>query len=212
MTCQHCCDADKHFDNKTAVKQMNTFLKKGVTGTTKKIVSVLDKVEVRDKQMIDIGGGIGALQWYFLKRGGKSTVMVEASSSYLQEAKKYAKDKWSEEAKFIQGDFNDVAENLENADLVSLDKVVCCYPDYERILTNSISRTNMYLVLSYPISNWISRTLNKAQKLSKIFKKSEFSTYIHPVKKMRALIEDQGLQLRDRTTTFPWIIELYQKG
>ena len=211
MTCKHCCDANIHFDRKTAVKQMKTYRRKGPTGTTKKIVTILDKIDLAGKQLLDIGGGIGVLQWHFLNKGGRSTQMVDASKGYLQEAQEYAKENgWEDVTTFVEGDFNDHVDKVENANVVSLDKVVCCYPDYELILSNAIMKSKEYLVLSYPISNWVSISMNKVLRLFTFFKKSDFRSYVHPVSEIRKLITDHNLVLRDSSRTFPWIIELYQ--
>lgn len=213
MTCQHCCDANKEFDQKTARKQMKTYRKKGPTGTTKKIIAEMEKIEVQGKQLLDIGGGIGALQWYFLERGGKSTISVDASYSYIAESKKYAGEKeWLDRVKFIEGDFNDQLQEVDSVNIVTLDKVICCYPDYVSILTNSMSKSKEYLALSYPVSNWISRSLNAMVAIFQKLRKSQFRSYVHPVKKVRALIKGENYALIGSSSTFPWIIEVYQRG
>jgi len=213
MTCKHCLDANIHFDHKTAVKQMKVYQRKGPTGTTKEIVKMLERIDLKGKRMLDIGGGIGVLQWYFLKNGGLSTVMVDASAGYLIEARSYAaKNGFIDKTQFIEGDFNDHAGVLEKANVVSLDKVVCCYPDYERILNNSIDKVEEYLAMSFPISNWISIAVNQMNRLFLNFRKSEFRSYIHPVSKMRELVTSRNMVLEASSRSFPWLIELYRKA
>jgi hypothetical protein len=43
------------------------------------------------------------------------------------------------------------------ADLVILHRVVCCYPDYERLLTAAADHARRALVFSYPPRNPLSR-------------------------------------------------------
>lgn len=212
MTCHHCCDANKFFDQKLAKKELKKYLKKGPRGATKRIVNFLDKLEINDKSLLDIGGGIGVLQWQFLKKGGAKTIDVDAASGYMETARKYAKTKgWEQKASFIEGDFNDIAAELAQCDIVTLDKVVCCYPDYQLILDNASEKAKDYIILSYPLSNWMSRVVNAVGRLYFYFKKSAFKTYIHPSAKIQGLLSSKGFIIEHRSIKFPWQIQVYRR-
>lgn len=60
---QHCCGADLFFGQKTADKKYRSYLKKGPSWVISKMIQQLEKQEVQGKVMVDVGGGIGALQW-----------------------------------------------------------------------------------------------------------------------------------------------------
>ena len=68
---EHCCGADLFFNKKTAEKEYRKYLKKGPSRVTAKIIQHLRQQEIEGKSMVDVGGGIGALQWWFLDNGGK---------------------------------------------------------------------------------------------------------------------------------------------
>ncbi|MGK7390709.1 MAG: class I SAM-dependent methyltransferase [Candidatus Cyclobacteriaceae bacterium M2_1C_046] len=213
MTCAHCCDTNKFFDDKTARKELKHYNKKGPTGTTRAILKALSEIPKKDKTLLDIGGGIGAIQWEFLKEGAKHSTDVDAATGYIEHARSVAKEYgYQDKTTFLQGDFNDVADQLPAFDFVTLDRVVCCYPDYEMILKNSTAKAREYIALSYPISNSISRALNKIGRLYFIIKKSEFKTYIHPAKKIEELIENEGFQAIHNSMKFPWHIRVYKRS
>lgn len=212
MTCIHCLDSDKFFDAKGALKELRHYYKKGPTGTAKALLEALSKLNKEDKTLLDIGGGIGVLQWEFLKQGAKSTTDIDASVGYLDLVGSLAKEyKYESQTTFLVGDFNDFNDQLTSFDFITLDKVVCCYPDYELILNNASQKTDQYLALSFPISNVISRSINLFVRLYFKIKKSEFRTYIHPSKKMKSLIKNAGFEEVHSGISFPWHIKVYKK-
>jgi ubiquinone/menaquinone biosynthesis C-methylase UbiE len=213
MTCAHCCDINKIFNDKTAKKELKRYNKKGPTGTTKAILKALSNIPKKNRTLLDIGGGVGVIQWEFLKEGAQHTTDVDASKGYLNMARSLARElKYEDKATFLEGDFNDLTDQLGTYDFVTLDRVICCYPDYSLILKNSLSKAKEYIVLSYPISNFITRALNKFPRLYFYFKKSAFKTYIHPSKKIEGLIKDQGFEAIHRSIKFPWHIQVYKRN
>ena len=212
MTCTHCCDTNKIFEKKKAEKELNLYIRKGPKGATKKFLKALSRITKRDKTLLDIGGGIGIIQWEFLKEQARSTTDIDAAGGYLDVARTVAREfKYLEKTNFIQEDFNDVAADLDKYDFVTLDKVVCCYPDYEKILLNATAKSNGYVALSYPISNLFSKLLNGVGRLYFLIKKSEFKTYIHPSKKVEQLIVNQGFRLHYKGISFPWNVQVFER-
>lgn len=213
MTCSHCCDANIFFDIKNAKKEQKKYKRKGASGTTKKLINALQDVDKKDKSLLDIGGGIGILQWYFLENGAAKSTDIDASVGYIEMAEQFAKENnWQQKTTFIEGDFNDHASGLSSFDFVTLDRVVCCYPDYQVILKNAIKLSNEYLALTYPMSNWFSRMFNKIGRLYFLFKKSAFKTYIHPSREIEQLFLDHGFISVHRSIKFPWNIQVYKRN
>ncbi len=211
MTCKHCCDADSFFDLKVAKKDLKKYQKNGTRGATKKIEEFLGSFELEGWSLLDIGGGIGALQWNHLSKKGSKTTDADASSGYIEVAKSFAKEKgWETRTSFIQGDFMDV-EGVEPHDVVTLDKVVCCYPDFRILLEKSIRHCNSVLALSYPMGGIISRIIVGLGNLFMKLKGSSFRPYVHPPKEIQNFIESHGYALKKNGRSFPMLVELYQK-
>ena len=75
--------------------------------------------------------------------GVRDAVNVEASSAYLDAARDEAERLGlADRIVNVQGDFVDVAEQLADADLVTLDRVICCYDDMERPVSCSVERAS----------------------------------------------------------------------
>jgi hypothetical protein len=74
-----------------------------------------------------------------------------------------------------------------------LHRVVCCYPDYERLLGAAADHARRLLVFSYPPRNVLSRLLLGAQNLLFRLQRREFRTFAHPPAQMLAVVEERGL-------------------
>ena len=212
MTCKHCCGADQFFDSKNAEKELKKYKKKGPKGATKRLISVLNTCDMKQSSLLDIGGGVGAIQWYALSNGSAKTTDVDASGGYLLTAERYASENgWEDKSHFIQGDFTDVAHQVEMHDFVTLDKVICCYPDYRRLLENASAKTSRVMVLSFPIGGIISRSLSKLAALYFKWKKSPFRTYVHDPRDVHQFIESRGLKRTEKIISFPWNVWAYER-
>ena len=209
---EHCCGADVFFDQKMAAKQYKQYLKKGATGVTAKMIQQLENTSPQGKSLIDIGGGIGALEWWFLENQGARTISVDASSGYLEMAEKHANEQgWEDLSRFIFGDFAEIHPQLEMADLVTLDKVVCCYPNYKQILEASCDKAGSYLSLSYPMDGILARLIASIGVLKARLKAKAFRPYIHSVSKIRELITQNGFERIAYDMVFPWHVETYRR-
>jgi magnesium-protoporphyrin O-methyltransferase len=102
---------------------------------------------------------------------------------------------------------HDLAEHpgaVAPADLVVLHRVVCCYPDYERLLAAAADHARRALVFSYPRRNAVSRaflgTFNLAMRLTR----SRFRSFAHPPGAMLAVLEDHGLRRTFQRHSLIW--------
>lgn len=209
---EHCCAADIIFDSKSANKQYNRYLKKGPTRVTARIIEQLSSVNKEGKNLLDIGGGIGALQWSFLECGGSTTLGVDASQSYLEKAKEHAlQSGWQDSTQFIKGDFSEVDVSKFKPDIITLDKVICCYPDYKQILGKVCGMARQYISLSYPLDGFISKVIEKVGALFIKLKTKDFRPYVHNVSDVRTFIHAEGFERISHNLVFPWNVETYIK-
>ena len=85
--------------------------------------------------MLDIGGGIGAIQLELLAAGASRAQAVDASEAYVETARAEAERRgYGDQTTARVGDFVELAPSIEPADVVTLDRVVCCYPDVDALL------------------------------------------------------------------------------
>jgi len=211
MGCEHCCGADMLFDLKSAQKEIRSYKKRGPRKTTKKLLTLLSGYDQKGKSLLDIGGGIGAIQWEFVKNGGIKTTDVDSSSGYISVASDYAKEIKHRDANFKMSDFNDVHKEIGKHDFVSLDKVICCYPEYINLLGNALNKTGTALALTMPLGGWISKSLNQFTKLYLMLGKNPFRSYIHSPKQVHDFIESKGFRLSEKAFSFPWLVRVYER-
>jgi hypothetical protein len=74
-----------------------------------------------------------------------------------------------------------------------LHRVVCCYPDYQRLLA-AADHARRALVLSYPPRNVLSRAIYAVFNLVRRLTRSGFRGFAHPPVAMLAVLEDHGLR------------------
>jgi magnesium-protoporphyrin O-methyltransferase len=159
------------------------------------MVAFLEQQGIEGATVLEVGGGVGDIQIELLKRGAARTVNLELSPAYDEEAARLLYEAGVEEQ--AERRLHDIAADPEGvgpADVVVLHRVVCCYPDYERLLGAAAEHARRLLVFSYPPRNRVSRLLTSAQNLLFRFWRKEFRTFAHPPKRMLAVLEESGLR------------------
>ena len=169
------------------------------------MVSFLEQRGLSGASVLEIGGGVGEIQIELLKRGAEQTLNLELSPAYEQEAKQLLR-----EAGFAsrgQRRLHDIAvdpEAVEPADVVVLNRVVCCYPDYERLLGAAGARAERLLVFSYPRRNVASRLVLAIQNAGFRLMRREFRVFAHPPSAMLDVLADRGLHVAFARTGVAW--------
>lgn len=154
--------------------------------------------------MLEIGGGVGEIEIELLKRGAERATNLELSPAYAEEAQRLLREAGLEQrAEWRLHDIAANPEGIEPADVVVLHRVVCCYPDYERLLGAAAQHARRLLVFSYPPRNGISRLLIGAQNLIFRLLRKEFRTFVHPPSAMLAVLGEQGFR---RTFAHPGLV------
>ena len=212
MTCSHCLDANNFFDAKTARKELKKYLRKGVANPTKKLIDMIKEKDIRGNSLLDIGGGIGAIQFELYKEGISKSTDVDASDAYLDVVKAQAHErKVINKMKFIKGDFVDVADQVEMHDIVTLDKVICCYPNVRELLTASLNKCNKYYGVIYPLDGIIANALTFFARIYFKIIKSTFRPYIHLHREVNQQIIEHGFIKSHESLSFPWKVYVYER-
>jgi magnesium-protoporphyrin O-methyltransferase len=101
----------------------------------------------------------------------------------------------------------DIAEQpdqVEHADVVMLHRVVCCYPDYQRLLTAAGEHARRLVVFSHPPASWGVRALMGTENLMRRVRGNPFRSFVHPPRAMAAVVERQGLRLDYEHRSLSW--------
>jgi len=171
------------------------YRKHGLDKTAQRMVEFLQKRGIEGATVLEIGGGIGEIQIELLKRGAARTVNLELSSAYEEEAAALLRElELEERADRRISDIATGADSVEPADIVVLHRVVCCYPDYQRLLDAAAAHAQRLVVFSYPPCNAISRLAVAAQNLIFRLRRKEFRTFADPPVAMLGVLEQRGLR------------------
>jgi protein-L-isoaspartate O-methyltransferase len=181
------------------------YRKRGLDRPARRMVEFLQSRGIDGATVLEVGGGIGEIQLELLKRGAQRTVNLELSPAYEQEAARLVREAGVEGR--VERRFHDIAiepEEVEPVDIVVLHRVVCCYPDYERLLAAAGDHAGRLLVFSHPPRNLISRSFVAAQNLGFRLLRREFRTFAHPPPAMLAVLEEHGLRPTFTHRGLPW--------
>jgi magnesium-protoporphyrin O-methyltransferase len=193
-----CCDprgCDRLFGRRFARRMARKYRRRGLDKTARRMVGFLERQGVAGATVLEIGGGVGEIHLELLGRGADRAVNLELSPAYDAAARELI------DAAGVTGRvdrrLHDIAADpagVEPADIVVLHRVVCCYPDYERLLGAAADHARRALVFSHPPRNLLSRAIVGGQNLAFRVRRDEFRTFAHPPEAMLAVLERRGLR------------------
>ncbi len=202
----------KQFGDKIANKKLKDYLAKGPKGNTKMLIDLIKRYDIGDKSLLDIGGGIGAIQFQLLDFGIKSVQSVDASQAYLDKGKEGAKKLgYGSQIEYTYGDFIQVSEKIAKAEIVTLDKVICCYKDFRNLVRESLSKTKEIYAIIIPKDGWIQKFVHSLEIIIWKITGNRFRSYIHPVNEIESIIFESGFSRRIQKYKMGWLICIYIK-
>ncbi len=143
--------------------------------------------------------------------GLRETVLVDAAPDYVAVARELrAKDPQPERFRAIEADFTEISPPLMAA-IVTLDRVVCCYPDFSTLLRTAAQSANRVLVLSYPRDRWYIRLVFMFENLTRRLTRNPFRTFVHPPEAITQILESAGLRRAGQRSTFIWLVESWSR-
>lgn len=213
MPCNCCEITDSAFTEAEARAQLREYLRRGPAKQTRLILEGIRSLGLKNAALLDIGGGIGIIHHELLKDVAREATHVDASSAYLKEAKaEAARRGHAGRVQFIHADFTDVGSQLPEVDVVTLDRVVCCYPDFRGLLGAAAGHTQRALALTYPRETWYLRIAFKIMNFVQKLRNDPFRVFLHPVAEMDELLKREGLERVFLRRLFVWEMALYQRS
>jgi Methyltransferase domain len=196
MSC--CCGppgCTDFFNEKIARRDARRYRRKGLDGTAQRLVDFLAARGLASRSVLELGGGVGALQIELLKAGAERGLVLEVSPAYEEEARSLLEE--ADLAERAERRLADLAEDPEAAgpaDAVVMHKVVCCYPDPDKLVGAAAERARSSLALSFPRDRALTRVgfrlLNAVMRL----RGSSFRAYVHPVESILGPARERGFR------------------
>lgn len=213
MSCCDCTAIDSMFNPRTARRDLKRFRKKGPAKQTQALLGAIEQASLpQGSTLLDIGGGIGAIHHVLLDKGFSHATHIDASMAYLDASKDETQRRGhAGRVSFKHGDFHELVKESPEVDVVTLDRVVCCDPDFRTMLGGAADRAKRLVAFTYPrpraatkafiaFGNWISRTFMKG-----------FQAYVHPPEEMARVLEEHGMKRRFSGGTWIWAAEVYER-
>jgi SAM-dependent methyltransferase len=205
-----CCERNSGFTDvftdDSAKKDADRYRLRGLPPRAQRLVAAIETTTALEgRTLLEIGVGAGAVTVELLKLGAGHAVAVDAVPAQLAAARSLAADmNVSDRVEFVLGDFTGTGDLVQNADVVIMDRVVCCYPDWRTLLGAAASRAQVAIALTYPRDVWWMRLVARSMNVWWRLLRSEFRFHVHPVHEMHVLLEAQGLTPRVHARYFAW--------
>jgi magnesium-protoporphyrin O-methyltransferase len=155
MAACRCDQIGTRFDAAYAAEKLARYRAHGPDPSTRALLAAITVEDLEGKSLLDIGGGVGAVQHELLRRGIVSAQEVEASSAYVVACRAEAERQGhGDRIVHVSGDFGSVADAIEPADIVTLDRSVCCWHDPLTLIDQSAAKSRWLYGLVYPRDVW----------------------------------------------------------
>ena len=213
MTCS--CSATtaftaRHFDDKRARAELKAYHRNGPGPTTRRLLAGLRTLGGTEGTLLDIGAGIGVLTFELLKIGVDRAHCVDLSPASVAIGRAEAERQgWAGKIRWREADFVSVAPELEPADVVSLDRVVCCYPAYRPLLGEAAKHTRRFLALSYPRGRWFVRAALWVENVLRRGRGNPFRAFVHSPAALDTLLRQTGFTRTYQESTLAWHADIY---
>jgi len=140
---------------------------------------------------------------------------VDLSPVAIREAARLAAEAGlADRATFAVGDGSRM--DLQPHDVVVLDKVICCYPDADALLDNSLRATRLTYGFVVPFSSgWrgaAARAGIAMENAAYWVSRQPFRAFVHDVERIEARIVQAGLTRVATADSFPWYLAVYARG
>jgi 2-polyprenyl-3-methyl-5-hydroxy-6-metoxy-1,4-benzoquinol methylase len=203
-----CCDPSGYkrvFGARFARGLARRYRRRGLGRPGRRVVGFCSERGLEGATVLEIGGGIGELQLELLRRGAAEATNLELVDSYDEEARALATSVGvAERVRRRRLDIAATPDEVEPADIVVLHRVVCCYPDYERLLTAAADHARRALVFSHPPRNVVSRAMLGLQNGWFRLTGNSFRAFAHPPGAMIEVARSRGLDVTYRHARGVW--------
>jgi 2-polyprenyl-3-methyl-5-hydroxy-6-metoxy-1,4-benzoquinol methylase len=196
MSCN--CGLNEIFTDDVSRRDARKYRRRGLDVRARRMLRALEKhIDLQGRTSLEVGIGTGGFTVELLRRGVAAATGVDAIDNQLAQARVLANEAGvGERLQLTQGDFTEVAADLPIVDVVVLDRVVCCYPDWRMLLERAAAQTRSVMVLSYPRATWYNRIWIALANLAMRVLRRAFRMHLHPPVAMQALLRSRGFQPR----------------
>jgi hypothetical protein len=201
------------YNDKLAASQLRKYRESGPIPATRALVDALKAEGVEGATLLDIGGGVGVIQHELLAAGATHATSVDASAPYLEASRNEAERRGhGERVTYQHGDFVELAESIAPADIVTLDRVLNVYPDWERLAHLSAAHAQRLYGLVYPRDTPMVKGVVFAMNLVLRLRRKPVRASIRPVDTIERIARENGLSPHVFQSVGPaWQVAVYRR-
>ncbi|HUG29011.1 MAG TPA: methyltransferase domain-containing protein [Candidatus Limnocylindria bacterium] len=204
------CGCPNTFSTKDADADLKRYLKQGPDRTTRALIDAIVAEGVEGATLLDIGGGIGAIQWELLASGVARSTTVDATEAYVAAARAEAERRgYGDRTTGRAGTFEEIASEIEPVDIVTLDRVVCCDPNLAGLLASAAGHARRMVGLVYPRGTWWNRLAGRVMNAFAWLARDHTRWHLHQPADIDRILTGAGFRRREIDRTFVWQVALY---
>lgn len=178
-----CCNPsgyEQYFSPKEAKRNLRAYDRKGLNKMARRTVDYLRSAGVEGDTVLEVGGGIGAVHVELLKAGANRAINVELSRGYQEVAAELLRREGLEgRVEQRIGDFTEIVNGIK-ADDVVMNRVICCYPDMERLMTAAMASSRRFVTVIFPRGRATFRLFVGIGNFYYRMRRMDFRAFIHP--------------------------------
>ena len=201
------------FSEKSAVGEAKRYRRRGLDGTSRRIFDFIKRRGVAGKTVLEVGGGIGAIEIELLKAGMARSVNVELTPTYEAAAVSLLGESGlADRAVRKIMDFAEAGDEVEAADVVVMNRVICCYPDMPKLAGAAAVHAKDMLVMSFPNERWWTQLgLSFANFGFGLFR-IQFRVFLHAPDRILAAVEQRGFKTTFNERGFLWQVAAFERA
>ena len=191
-----CCsrEYEAFFTERVARRDARRYERRGLDRASRRVVAEVARHGVDGRSVLEVGGGVGAVPLELLRAGGTRATVVEMSPAYDEHARRLA-ERAGVAGRVTRrtGDFATAAD-IPAADVVVLNRVVCCDPDGPRLAGAAAAHARSLLVMTYPRAAWWTRFAVGVVNVVERLRRHAFRVHVHPPAAIAAAVTAEGLE------------------
>jgi SAM-dependent methyltransferase len=207
-----CCgqDFERLFDEREAARDLRAWEEEGLPDSTAELIDALRAEGVEGATVLDVGAGVGMVHLELLAAGAASALDIDLSRAYLAAAQQEAERRGlADRITYRYGDLVDLASTLPPADVVALDRVICCYPNLAALLAGAVISKPRVIGLVHPSDSWWMRaSITVFNAVCRLLRRGHFF-YAHRRTEIARLLGERGYALRHQGGSRVWRHSVY---
>jgi magnesium-protoporphyrin O-methyltransferase len=200
------------FSEKNAAGEAKRYRRNGLDGTSKRIFEFIKERGVEGTTLLEVGGGIGAVVIELLKAGVTRAVNVELTPTYeTAAAELLVESGLGDRVERLVMDFAEAGIEVQPADLVVMNRVICCYPDMPKLAGAAADRAKGMLVMSFPNRRWWTRLGLTLANFGFRVIRLQFRVFLHPPALILAAVEQCGFKTGLNQPGLLWQVVAFER-